>query len=186
MDTKKQDEQRHISAVNEGSKASFKWLFDKYKMPLYNYILSLLKSEKWADDVCAEVFIAIWKNRSHLRPESFQSYLFLIAKHKTFNRLKKVAADAQQEEEFIRRYLNQPGYSTESTFMDADREKLLKQEINNLPAKRKEILERKYYKGQKIHQIAREMGIAQQTVKVQLYKARLYLKARLGDNIRLW
>lgn len=186
MDTKQQDEQRHISAIVEGSKESFKWLFDQYKMPVYTYILSLLKSEKWADDVCSEVFLAIWKNRSHLRPETIQSYIFQIAKHKTFNRLKKVAADTQQEREYFRRYLSQASLYIDETSKDSNQEKLLMEAISNLPAKRKEILERKYYKGQRIQQIAQEMGIAKHTVKVQLYKARLFLKARLGGNTRLW
>jgi len=97
-----------------------------------------------------------------------------------------VAADTQQEREYFRRYLSQASLYIDEASKDSNQEKLLMEAISNLPAKRKEILERKYYKGQRIQQIAQEMGIAKHTVKVQLYKARLFLKARLGGNTRLW
>lgn len=174
-------EQHHLSALKDGNRESFKWLFDRYKIAVYAYILSMFKSEKWADDVCSEVFIAIWNNRESLQTDTFKSYLFQIAKNKTLNQLKKIAADARQEEEFIRRYReNQVKYYETETFGYG--EQLLKQEIEKLPPRRKEIIERKYFQGQKNTQIAQDMGITINTVKVHLYKARLYLKSRLGDG----
>src|SRR5690625_1538266 len=60
--------------------------------------------------------------------------------------------------------------------------RLLKKEINNLPPRRKEILERKYFQDQKNAQIAKEMDISIHTVKVQLYKARLHLRSMIRKD----
>lgn len=175
------DEQHHLSALKKGNKESFKWLFDQYKIALHSYIHSLLKSDEWTDDVCSEVFIAVWYKRKHLRPETFKAYLFQIAKNKAFNQLKKIAADSRQEEEYLRRYQQYLDRNNENEGTFTIRKDLLKIEIDKLPPKRKEILERKYFQGQKNTKIAQDMGISIHTVKVQLYKARLYLKSRLGN-----
>ncbi len=175
------EEQHHISALQTGNRESFKWLFEHYKTPLHSYIHSLLKGDEWTDDVCAEVFVAVWNNRQNIQSETFRSYLFQIARNKTFNQLKKIAADTRQEAEFIRRYRINQGESYENETLRYQ-EELLMQEIRKLPPKRKEIIERKYLQGQKNTQIAQDMGITIYTVKVHLYKARLYLKSRLGDG----
>src|SRR5690625_255705 len=100
------DEQYHILALKSGNRDSFKWLFNKYHPVLCSYIWSMFKSDKWTEDICSEVFIAVWLHRESLKPESFKSYIFQIAKNKVFNRLKKIAADTRQEEEFVRRHLD--------------------------------------------------------------------------------
>lgn len=173
------DEYYHISELKNGNRESFKWLFDRYKVTLYSYILSFLKSEKWVDDICSEVFIAVWINRQNIRAETFQSYLFQIAKNKIFNQLKKIAADSRQEEEFVRRYNVSQNWEEENELFQINQLDLLKMEIEKMPPKRKEIIQRKYFYGQKNTQIARDMGITIHTVKVQLYKARHFLKSRV-------
>lgn len=173
------DEQYHISALKKGSRKSFKWLFDQYKTPVYSYIRSLLKSNRWTEDICSEVFIAVWNNRQKIKPESFRPYIFQIAKNRVFNKLKKVAADTQQEEEYIRLYRESSETENKKEEGFQTKQNLLKEEIEGLPPKRKEIIERKYFLGQKNAQIAKDMGISINTVKVQLYKAHIFLRSRM-------
>lgn len=176
------DEQYHILALKKGNRESFKWVFDRYHQALYSYTWSLFKSDKWAEDICAEVFLAVWTHRENLKPQTFKSYIFQIAKNKVLNQLKKVAADTRQEKEFIRRYLDHSEHLRQHEEIIEVRMGLLKNEIDDLPPKRKEIIERKYFLGQKDAQIAQDMGITIHTVKAQLYKARLHLKSKLGDK----
>lgn len=176
------DEQHHIFALKEGNKESFKWLFERYSQAVHGYIRSLLKSNQWTEDVCAEVFLSVWTHRMNLKAETFEAYIFQIARNKVFNQLKKIAADARQEKEFIRRYHSHQEYMKEKEEWDQIRMELLKNEIENLPPKRKEIIERKYFKGQKDAQIARDMGITIHTVKAQLYQARTYLRAHFEEG----
>lgn len=173
------DEQYHILALKNGSKDSFRWLFNRYHHTLCSYIWSIFKNDQWTEDICSEVFIAVWLHRENLKPESFEAYIFQIAKNKVLNRLKKTAADARQEEEFVRRHLDYINTVKRDEENHRQKMDLLKNEMNNLPPRRKEILERKYFQGQKNAQIAQEMDISIHTVKAQLYKARLHLKSRL-------
>ncbi len=176
------DEQYHISALRKGNRESFQWIFDQYKIPLYSYIVSLLKSDKWAEDICSEVFITVWNNRKNLRSGTFKSYIFQIAKNRVFNKLKKIAADSRQEDEYIRYYQESTESSARKNELTGSRQSLLEKEIKELPPKRKEIIERKYFRGQRNAEIAKDMGISINTVKVQLYKAQLFLRSQLGKK----
>lgn len=175
-------EQYHIIAFIKGNRTSFRWVFDRYKTPLYSYVHSLLKSDKWTEDICSEVFISIWENREKIHPETFESYVFQIARNRVFNKLKKVAADSRQEEEYLRRYRESTARTDEMEEVVQARRVLLEEEIQNLPPRRKEILQRKYFHGQANTQIAKDMGISINTVKVHLYKAHLFLRSRLGKR----
>lgn len=176
------DEQFHILALRKGSRKSFKWIFERYKFPVYTYVRSLLKSDKWTEDISAEVFISIWEHRQKLRSATFKSYIFQIARNRAFNQLKKIAADTLQEEEYVRHYQESVENAEDREEANRTRKDLLEIEIKGLPPKRKEIIERKYFLGQKNAQIAEDMGISINTVKVHLYKARVFLRSRLGES----
>jgi|GEM_PF-5702013 len=112
----------------------------------------------------------------------FQIIYFSDSQKQSFQSTKKIAADTRQEEEFVRRHLDYIETVREDEEDHRSKMRLLKKEINNLPPRRKEILERKYFQDQKNAQIAKEMDISIHTVKVQLYKARLHLRSMIRKD----
>ena len=81
-----------IAQLQNGDKAAFKMLFEKYGPRLYQFSLKYLRDKEDAEDLLNEVFLKIWENRHSLKTNtSFQSYLFTIAYNNIRQRfLKKV------------------------------------------------------------------------------------------------
>src|SRR5690625_1451482 len=112
----------------------------------------------------------------------FQIIYFSDSQKQSFQSTKKLAADTRQEEEIVRRHVDYIETVREEEEDHRSKMRLLKKEINNLPPRRKEILERKYLQDQKNAQIAKEMDTSIHTVKVQLDKARLHLTSMIRKD----
>ena len=80
----------HITADN------FKDLFDQYKNRLYGYVLTIAKSHTAAEEITQEIFIKLWLSRDLLSTvTNLEGYIFTIARHRTFNYLRKATNDAK-------------------------------------------------------------------------------------------
>src|SRR5690606_5598014 len=95
--------------VTKGNERAFRQLYDRYRLPIYAYSFSLLKSSTNANEIVQDVFLKVWLNREHLDPKlSFKSFVFTIAKNSSFNFLKKAANDRKLREEIF--YKSQKWY----------------------------------------------------------------------------
>jgi RNA polymerase sigma factor (sigma-70 family) len=82
--------QGHIDDCN------FKCLFDTYKSRLYSYVFAITHSAYVAEEITQEIFIKLWICRDLLdQVENMDGYLFVIARNKTLNYLRKAANDAK-------------------------------------------------------------------------------------------
>ncbi|MGB5817891.1 MAG: RNA polymerase sigma factor, partial [Saonia sp.] len=89
-----------VIELSKGNESAFEKLYNTYRNNIYAYALSLLKSKVHAEEVVQEVFLAVWKKREKLDgSRSFRSFLFTMARNKSFDLLKKAANDLRLREE---------------------------------------------------------------------------------------
>lgn len=175
------EEKSQVRLLVAGNVNSFKWLYDKYFDTVYQYAFLLLKSNLWVDDVVSDVFISVWKSRYRIDPDqAFLPYLNQIVKNKVINRLNKIAADHRQEKIFWSNYADQK-MNENMAMVDRQQMDVYLNYLQQLPTKRQDIFRRKYIRGQKLSEIAADLDISINTVKVHLAKARLFLKENLSD-----
>lgn len=156
-----------ISSLSKDDVKAFNELFLRYHLQVYRFAIKILKSEIDAQEIVQEVFIAVWQNRFHIKPESFSAYLFGIAKNQVHSLLRKQV--------YFNQYLlfigknSETGYNPVEEQVDYNEiQKFFAEQIDQLPKRRKEIfcmsrLEQKSYK-----EIAQKLNISENTVDTQI------------------
>lgn len=71
-----------------GEKEAFKFLYDKYKSKIEYFIYTIVKDYEIAEDLTQETFIYVMQNKMQ-ENTSFRYYIYLVAKSKSFNYIKK-------------------------------------------------------------------------------------------------
>lgn len=168
--------------IAEGDEAAFTLLMDKYWNLLYSQSLAYLKDRFKAQDIVQEVFLAIWKNREKLSAvESPEDYLFIIARNKIFNEVRKKIAQPLTDN--IQQYYAEQHLQPDRQFDHNEINTLIQTAISQLPPQRKRIFEMSRNEGLTYEAIAAQLGISRETVKVQMVKALSFLRSYIRTHI---
>lgn len=160
-----------ILLVSQGDVKAFSLIFYHYKDKLYSYALRLTGEEELAEEMVQDVFLKIWLNREELKKiDSFDAYLYTVIRNKSYNAIKRRVHEAVILKE-LSRNMTELQNSTEETVIVNNYQKLLQQVINQLPPQQKLIYDLSRIHGLKHQEIAEQLQISKNTVKVHLVKA---------------
>lgn len=177
-----QKEKNLVQDLKKGNVHSFDKLFKSFNKKIYYFSLSYLKSKEEAEDIVQEVFLSLWKNRANLNIQSdFQAYLFTI----TFNAIKKRFRKFERERKHLEAYFpsvrlneNDSDAATAYDFLN----ELLKESLEQLPPRQKEIFLLSKEAGLTAEEIAEKLKISKRTVENHLFRAKSFLKNILVDE----
>lgn len=175
-------DEKLVKAIKKDDHYAFDNLFHKYSVPLYSFILSILKNKHDAEEAVQDVFYKIWEKRKELNPElSFKAYLFKIA----LNAAKKIYRKKLQEEKYKQEIALELSVDSTTDLSDVEFKNLIDyidKLINKLPSSRREIFILSKKDGLKNAEIAKKLNISEQTVKNQLVSAQKFLKAQASGS----
>ncbi|WP_430934710.1 RNA polymerase sigma factor [Saccharicrinis sp. 156] len=170
-----------INKLKKNYSAAFDTLFEVYSPKLFGFALKYFKNENEAEELVQDVFITVWENRHSLNSElSFKSYLFTIA-------LNKIRAYFNKKAVYLR-YVESLKYETElvdNPDIENNYESVLqevKQIIEEMPARKREIFMKSKLEGKNSKQIAAELNITPGTVDNQVSEALRYVRSRLKNE----
>jgi len=171
-----------IVQLQEGNRAAFKLLFEKYGSRLYQFSLKYLREKEDAEDLLNEVFLKIWENRRTLKTDtSFKSYLFTIA----YNNIRQRFLKKSREEKYIRVFAEENLFDSSKSEDQLDY-LVIVQKINRvidlLPIRRKEIFNLSYKNELKNREIADQLGVSEQFVKNQLSIAKKFIASKVKED----
>ncbi|MEZ5043037.1 MAG: RNA polymerase sigma-70 factor [Saprospiraceae bacterium] len=177
-----QIEKNLVQDLKKGNVHSFDELFKSFNKKIYYFSLSYLKSKEEAEDIVQEVFLSLWKNRANLNIQAdFQAYLFTI----TFNAIKKRFRKFERERKHLEAYF--PSVRLNDNDSDAATaydllNELLKESLEQLPPRQKEIFLLSKEGGLTAEEIAEKLKISKRTVENHLFRAKSFLKNILVDE----
>lgn len=162
--------------IAERDKNAFRLLFDTYHAQLFRFAECYVCSPDVAEDIVQEVFIKLWVNPKIRISRSLRSYLFLMVKNACIDHLRSMKLEDKKK-----LTLAEAQIVSESISVNIDSEVSLKikRAIDELPAQCKEVYCLSVYSGLKHAEIAEELGISVNTVKVHVFRAKKILKERL-------
>ena len=173
MTERKQDihEVSFVFALQRGDPSAVDYFFNKYAKQLYHFSLSYLKSEYDAEEVVQEIFLKIWEKHRNIDPnQAFSKYLFTIA----INSIRKNFLERAKEEKFKLELYN---VLVEETSQEKEEInyylylKVLNEQIELLPEKRKEIFVMHKKEGLTVTEISEILSISPKTVENQITSA---------------
>lgn len=128
--------------------------------------------------------LAVWNASDRLdltMYSSLKGYLGAVARNKAkdFLRKKKLATLVLDDDILVF------SDSVEKKFLQKEQQAIVKKALDRLSAEDRDIFIRYYYRYEKVSDIARQMGMNEQTVKSRLARGRKFLKQVLMDDYGL-
>ena len=183
------NEHNLLLSIASGSEPAFTQLFDRYKNEVYAHALYFTQSITIAEEITQDVFLKCWLKKETL-PEikDLRAWLFTIAKNDCFTHLKKVAREHRLKN-YMAIVAEQDNENIESYMTVKEQQQLLHQAVENLPAQQKKVFVLNREGGLKNAEIAKQLNISPNTVKIHLGSAlrtiRHFFKAHIERAVQV-
>ena len=173
------DEQLMLN-YREGDNEAFALLYQRYKGPIYRYLLHGSSNKATAEELFQDIWANLIKARERYQADAgFKTYLFRLAHnrlvdHYRRNSLRLVENGNQEESSYTELPLDH-------SVADQDCVDRLKREIGTLPADQRDAFVLKEESGLTLEQIGDLAGVGRETIKSQLRYAMKRLREALED-----
>ncbi len=173
-------EQELLKAIEHGNEEAFACFFRQYNTQLYYVALKYTGNENEAEEIVQEVFTRIWLHRDQIKADlPVVPYLIKIARNLLINKAKKKLHErAYKEYNVYKNILNKNNHTEEEVFFK-ELERIVVEEVEHFPPKRKKIFKMSREEGMSTKEIARQLNISVSTVENQMNTALKILKQRL-------
>lgn len=177
-----------LKSVSKGNKKGFEILFRTYYIRMCAYADGFVSQHDLAEDIVTDVFLKLWEKRETLTiSESVSSYLFQSVKNGCINYLNReknrkymVSENEVKLLDLKMTYHISDKYPL-NDLIGKELEEKIRLEISKLPEQCREIFYLSRFEDLSHKEIAEKLGISGNTVKVQIYRALMKLRAGLKD-----
>ena len=168
-----------IAELKKGSSDALCALIDQYIAYVSAILCRIIGYNRQEDceELTADIFIAIWNNRHKLRENKVKAYIGEITRNKAYNFLRSKRETLPLDEEILFSGENPQEYAEKR-----DGSLKLRQALSRLEPRKKELMLRYYFYGQKLKDAAREMNINGSTAKSMPKRGREELREILGKE----
>ena len=174
-----------------GSVQALEQLVERYRRPLFGFILNMMSRREEADDVFQEVWFRVIKSLDRYRDEKFLSWLFRIARNLMIDRYRKRKALVSLESE------NPWGVALEDVIPDArcdvsaqvaqrDVARRIAAAVASLPAEQKEVFLMRMEGEFSFKDIAGIQHVSINTALARMQYALVKLRNLLKNEGRAW
>jgi RNA polymerase sigma-70 factor (family 1) len=168
-----------LALLRLDDRKAFEMLYNKYSPKIYHVAYNLFRDKAICEDLVQELFIDLWTKRNNLNISSLEWYLKVAIKNRVlmYIRTQKATLDLSAIAMLTEKY------ATDSKLLQNDISTILKNNVERLPEKCRQIftLSRKEYLSNK--EIASRLNISIKTVENQMTIALRYLRAGLTDYL---
>jgi len=158
---------------------TFERAFEHYWAQLYHHALRKLNDQELAEDLVQECFVVLWNNGELLsKDKEIGGYLYGVLRHKILDTFRK----DQVRLRYADRYTKLPqtfANPADERLIVSELQKVIDDELALMPPRMVEIYRLKREQRLSTPEIAQKLGISEQTVKNQSYRAAERLKQRI-------
>jgi RNA polymerase sigma-70 factor (family 1) len=167
--------------LKEGDKLAYAEIYNRYKKILQSHIYKKLGNFEEVKDVLQDLFIKLWANRADLPvTENLPGYLFSSARNRVFNHLSHKKVESRYLDS-IQAFVNEGHYITDLLIREKEFSRIIRQEIDALPPKMREVFKLSRDSHLSHDEIASRLSISPQTVSRQISNALKILRVKLGS-----
>lgn len=153
----------------------FTLTYNRFKEPLFNYVLKIVRSQMFAEDIVHNVFLKLYDNLKRIRnSESIEIWIFTTARNEIFSHFRKKVNKYDQDIESIENKV-----ITEDIYDELERKELIRlveDELHKMDTSQSEVYYLKEYSDLSYREIARIMNISEELVKSRIFKVRQKLR----------
>lgn len=172
--------------LKEGDPAAFEGLFKLTYARLFSYCKLFIHDSSQADDLIQECFLNLWEKYSLIKPgQSVESLLFVMLRHRCLNYLrdnKFLFSDTNIQsltENDLQHLFELDFTGSESKSLEEELIDSIREEIEKLPEKRKQVFTKSKVEGLKNREVAEQLGISVKSVEKHLKLAKDQIRKEL-------
>jgi RNA polymerase sigma-70 factor (ECF subfamily) len=171
-----------VELAKNGNEKAFSSLLNRYRDSIYFMLLKMVNNTSDAEDLTIEAFGKAFRNLDSFTPEfAFSTWLFKIATNNCidFIRKKQVSPSPidqlQDDLENLTVNIQSDLPDPEETLINDQKIAVLRDIVNQLKPRYRNLIELRYYQEYSYEEIASELKLPIGTVKAQLYRAKSLL-----------
>ncbi|MDR1006524.1 MAG: sigma-70 family RNA polymerase sigma factor [Bacteroidales bacterium] len=170
-------------ALDSGDQKAYADLMDNYREPLYYMILKMTNSNADADDLTLEAFGKAFRNLAQYTPTyAFSTWLFTIATNNCIDYIRKRKVEMVSIDKYYTNSVRDSQLSIagsepdpEEIIIEKQTIKTMQEVIKKLKPTYRKVIDLRYFQELSYEEIARVMSMPMNTVKIKLYRAKLFL-----------
>src|SRR5262245_59792908 len=160
-----------IRRIAAGDQLAMQTLFARHRIPLYRWLLRIVRDEATAEDLLSDVFLDVWRQAASFKGRaSVSTWLLAIARYKALS-ARRSRVDAELDER-IASAVADPADDPEAALQNKNRSELLRDSLASLSPEHGEVIDLVYYHGKSVKEIADIVGVGEATVKTRMFYAR--------------
>jgi RNA polymerase sigma-70 factor (ECF subfamily) len=170
-----------IARIAKGDRLAMEELYGRYRVPVYRFVLRMVRNPTTAEDLDSDVFLDIWRQAGTFEGRSAVStWIFSIARFKALNALQRRPMEELDDEKAgaIEDQADDP----ETALAKKDKAAVLRACLLKLSAEHREIVNLVYYQHKSVEDVAGIVGIPEATVKTRMFYARKKLSELLTEQ----
>jgi RNA polymerase sigma-70 factor (ECF subfamily) len=161
----------HLAA---GNPAAMDLLYDRYNRPVYSFAYRMLGDQEHAEDLLQEVFLRAWRRGSRFTETrgSLISWLLSITHNMAIDELRKQQRRPRKadspEPDMLLASIQDSAEPVESQAILADRQRIIRNALVDLPGPQRQVLELAYFNGLTQREIAEQLDTPLGTIKTRM------------------
>jgi RNA polymerase sigma-70 factor, ECF subfamily len=168
-----------IGRIATGDRLAMQVLFARHHVRVYRFVLRLVRDESVAEDLISEVFLDVWRQAGRFEGRSqVSTWLLAIARFKALSALRR-RPDEELDDETAEA-IEDPSDDPEVALDKKDKSAAIRKCLEKLSAEHREIIDLVYYHEKSVEEVARIVGIPENTVKTRMF----YARKRLAELLK--
>ncbi len=173
-----------LARISQGDELAFKALFNSYRDRLFNYIFKITKSRETTEELVMDVFFKLWEGRALITEiDNFPSFVFLIARNKAIDFLRKVAKDPVLQD-LIREEIQLFSHiRADEKVIIGELYEHINQVVSKLPSQRQLVFKLSREEHLNYDQIAKHLNLSKSTIKNHMVHALQFMREHINANL---
>jgi RNA polymerase sigma-70 factor, ECF subfamily len=167
-----------IRRIAAGDQVAMRTLYARHRIPLYRWLLRIVRDETAAEDLLSDVFLDVWRQAASFQGRaSVSTWLLAIARYKALS-ARRSRVDAELDERIISAVAD-PADDPEAALQKKHRSEVLRDSLAALSPEHGEVIDLVYYHGKSVKEVADIVGVGEATVKTRMF----YARRKLADLV---
>jgi RNA polymerase sigma-70 factor (ECF subfamily) len=186
------DENRNISRLIEeartGNRQALQGIYELFAPRIFNFLARLSGSRQEAEDVTQQTFLAVLQQLHTLRDSrQLESWIYRIARNEIYQKFRRKKPESLEDTELTSEVTEieekRSHANPEKLLLNSELRGRLESALEKLPMKLQEVFILAVIQGLPYQEISTIVGRSLLSVKTDIYRARLKLRADLGKYL---
>ncbi len=158
-----------LARYRAGEPGAFASIYDRFEMPVFRYLLGVLRDRAAAEDALQDTFVLAFRKSDSARVESFRGWLFAVAHQQAM--LLKRRAKRWPETISSERLLSILDFDSDpaNAVQSADSSRIALGMLESLPETQRTVIRLRLFEGLKFREVAERLGCPLNTALARMH-----------------